>query len=229
MLSGPVIGVGGVLALLWALTSCADSVRYAASHPGDPAGYVITAAYAGLAIVAARTAVAGLAHTAGTVMSALPGRRSAAADLFALAARSSPLLIRYALIGFTGVSAVGCAAQSPAPEKSQQSIVDPGWTAEHDDPAPTAHAPRSHVPTQGEPAHGKPAPSAHATPGDTGDTVRVRPGDTLWSIAAASLPPNAGSSDVAAAWPRWYRVNRHVIGDDPDLLLPGQRLDRPSS
>lgn len=56
---------------------------------------------------------------------------------------------------------------------------------------------------------------------------RVRPGDSLWSIAAAHLPAGAAPGDVARAWPRWWRVNRQVVGDDPDLIRPGQLLRVP--
>jgi nucleoid-associated protein YgaU len=34
---------------------------------------------------------------------------------------------------------------------------------------------------------------------------------------------------VALAWPRWYAVNADVIGQDPDLIHPGQRLRIPTS
>jgi len=60
-----------------------------------------------------------------------------------------------------------------------------------------------------------------------GASVVVAPGDSLWSIAAQHLPAAATDALTAAAWPRWYAVNRSVIGDDPDLLLPGQRLTVP--
>lgn len=58
-------------------------------------------------------------------------------------------------------------------------------------------------------------------------TVRVRPGDSLWLIAAHRLGPTAGPAAVAAAWPRWYAANRDVIGDDPNLIVPGQLLSAP--
>jgi nucleoid-associated protein YgaU len=48
--------------------------------------------------------------------------------------------------------------------------------------------------------------------------VVVRPGDTLWAIAG-------GRPEQVR---RWYRTNRAVIGADPDLILPGQRLTAPS-
>lgn len=45
----------------------------------------------------------------------------------------------------------------------------------------------------------------------------VRPGDTLSSIAERMM----GSPDL---WQSIYARNRDVIGDDPDLILPGMRL-----
>jgi hypothetical protein len=58
--------------------------------------------------------------------------------------------------------------------------------------------------------------------------VTVRPGDTLWSVAAAHLGGSAGDDDIAQEWPRWYQTNRDVIGADPDLLLPGTTLLPPT-
>ena len=55
------------------------------------------------------------------------------------------------------------------------------------------------------------------------EVVVVR-GDTLWSVAARTLGPGADDAAIAAEWQRWYAANRTVVGADPDLLLPGQRL-----
>jgi len=74
---------------------------------------------------------------------------------------------------------------------------------------------------------GAPAPTPASAPPTSPQEVVVHRGDTLWGVAARSLPEGAGPADVAAAWPRWYRSNRAVIGDDPDLLRPGQRLVAP--
>ncbi|TCC28266.1 LysM peptidoglycan-binding domain-containing protein [Kribbella speibonae] len=57
--------------------------------------------------------------------------------------------------------------------------------------------------------------------------VVVRKGDSLWSIAARELGPSATAEAIAARWPDWYAANRHVIGNDPDLILPGQVLRIP--
>lgn len=60
------------------------------------------------------------------------------------------------------------------------------------------------------------------------ERVTVRAGDSLWAIAARSLGPHATDPAVAATWPRWWAGNRSVIGPDPDLLRPGQRLQPPT-
>ena len=64
------------------------------------------------------------------------------------------------------------------------------------------------------------------SPGPAAEVVVVR-GDTLWSIAARHLPPDATAADVASAVQRWHAANADVVGDDPDLILPGQVLTAP--
>jgi nucleoid-associated protein YgaU len=59
-------------------------------------------------------------------------------------------------------------------------------------------------------------------------TVVVRRGDTLWAIARAGLGSQADVASTARAVGRWHRANRDVIGPDPDLIQPGQRLASPS-
>nr|WSX73426.1 transglycosylase family protein [Streptomyces sp. NBC_00899]WSX80508.1 transglycosylase family protein [Streptomyces sp. NBC_00899] len=48
------------------------------------------------------------------------------------------------------------------------------------------------------------------------DRYTVVPGDTLSGIAA--------DQHVRGGWPKLYADNRSVVGGDPDLILPGQRL-----
>jgi nucleoid-associated protein YgaU len=55
----------------------------------------------------------------------------------------------------------------------------------------------------------------------------VRAGDTLWTLAAVQLGPLATDLEIAEHWPRWFQVNRAAIGNDPNLLLPGQILRAP--
>ncbi len=70
------------------------------------------------------------------------------------------------------------------------------------------------------------APATRPVPASGADVVVVR-GDSLWSIAARHLPDDAPESAVASAWPRWWATNHAVVGDDPDVLLPGQVLRVP--
>lgn len=56
------------------------------------------------------------------------------------------------------------------------------------------------------------------------EEVVVLRGDTLWSIAANHLGPSATAAEITVEWQRWLAVNRDVIGDDGDLILPGQEL-----
>lgn len=58
--------------------------------------------------------------------------------------------------------------------------------------------------------------------------IEVRHGDTLWAIAARSLPSGAGVEDIASATTAWHDANRDVIGDDPDLIFPAQQLVPPT-
>ena len=73
--------------------------------------------------------------------------------------------------------------------------------------------------------HGLPLPDrpeAHVSPvrAAAPQTIRVRPGDTLWAIAARSLPDGATDAQIAAATTAWHHANRTVIGADPRPDLP---------
>lgn len=102
------------------------------------------------------------------------------------------------------------AASSP-----ELDLPAPGWT-----PTPPAPTPR---PT-GEVWLVSSPPDSAAVP-----DVVVRRGDTLWGIAARHLGADATDQDVAEEWPRWFAANRDVIGSDPDLIFPGQRLVTPGA
>lgn len=59
-----------------------------------------------------------------------------------------------------------------------------------------------------------------ARAGDEDRIHEVKPGETLWTIASASIGD-------ATLWPALYRANRDQI-KDPALLYPGQRLSIPA-
>lgn len=107
--------------------------------------------------------------------------------------------------------------------------VDLDWpTAQAQQPAakkPTAAKATAPTATVARASVAKPAASKPAA-----TEVIVRPGDTLWSLAADQLTAAGPVTDVRidATWRAWYAINRAVIGADPDLILPGQQLAPPS-
>jgi nucleoid-associated protein YgaU len=75
---------------------------------------------------------------------------------------------------------------------------------------------------------GKPT-TPKAQPAGNAEPVVVRGGDSLWSIAADRLPPDSSAADIDSAWRAWYFANERVIGDNPDLIQPGQLLLPPTT
>ena len=74
---------------------------------------------------------------------------------------------------------------------------------------------------------GAPRPAMALAPAHRSRTVVVRPGDTLWDLAGQALPGPATDRTLADRWRRIYALNRAVIGPDPDLIRPGERLRVP--
>lgn len=70
----------------------------------------------------------------------------------------------------------------------------------------------------------RPAPEQHGPK----VVVPVRAGDSLWTIAQERLGPRATVADLVDYWHRIHERNAAVIGADPDLILPGQRLALPA-
>jgi hypothetical protein len=56
------------------------------------------------------------------------------------------------------------------------------------------------------------------------EEVVVATGDSLWDLAARGLPLAADDAEIEQRWREIYRANREVVGADPDLIRPGQRL-----
>lgn len=153
-----------------------------------------------------------------------------------LAARTTPALVRRALesaLGLTMATASVATGSAPAlaggptvPRAPAASL--PAATATPPSPLPSLDRPAAPPPPSphrlpAAPAPAKPPRAVPAVPA----VVVVQYGDSLWRIAARHLAPGATDVEVAAAWPRWYAANRDVVGPDPGLLLPGQRLRPP--
>jgi hypothetical protein len=92
---------------------------------------------------------------------------------------------------------------------------------------PSAHPPSAHPPSAHPPSRRSQPPSPPAA--GTALRVLVRPGDSLWRIAAQHLPRDASPARIARTWPRWYAANRAVIGTDPNRIMPGQQLQAPTT
>lgn len=57
----------------------------------------------------------------------------------------------------------------------------------------------------------------------------VEPGDSLWSISASRLGAGASDAEIDQAWHTLWRANHEVVGGDPDVIEPGQRLELPEA
>ncbi len=173
-----------------------------------------------------------------TALSALPGLAGAVGRVLlrgvlpASARRATALALGVGLV--TAPALTGCTTPPPGPAvvlaagTATPSVPDwpaaPTLSDQPTDPAPPA--PASASPAAASPAAvpdwPAPAPGAHV----------VLRGECLWSIAEADLRVRTGADPapaaVAAAVQRWWAANAEVIGDDPDLLLPGQVLTPPA-
>jgi len=86
------------------------------------------------------------------------------------------------------------------------------------------HAPAT---ASAEPQLPVPARPVGTVSADSKPGLVVHPGDTLWRLAADRLRPSAAPTEVAALVQDLHLRNRGVIGPDPDLIRPGQRLAVP--
>ena len=110
----------------------------------------------------------------------------------------------------------GRAEQGVGPPAAPRPLDGPGYVPTRPAPVHEAVGSRLMAPTP------RPTTSVH-------DLVTVHRGDSLWAIAARHLGPGVSDAQIAREWPRWYTANRDVIGDDPDLLVPGRQLRPPST
>ncbi len=233
-----VLAVAAPTPWLWCVAAgvWSDATHGVPVRPGEAlTGVVACAALAVLAVLALGVLLELLAQVPGVVGAA--ARR--------VGTRVTPRLVRRAVGAALGVAVVaavapGAAAASPPvvvlapappPDPTFAPLPDPGWA-----PPGTSSATRGAgwVPS---------APVVRAQPdvrvlspaprlGPTRDAplgVVVRRGDSLWGIAARHLGPDASDAEIARAWPAWFEANRRVVGDDPDLLRPGQRLQAPDA
>jgi nucleoid-associated protein YgaU len=220
------LGTAAALGLLLLAAPLPAPALHTLSDPDAAA----TAPVVAVAALVAWALVAWLLLTAAlTAGTCLRGRLGTGCT--AVLRRTAPAAVRRAVAVALGVGvALGAAApagaaapprpaaaSSPAPASSPGPAQALDWPA----PAPDTQAldwPVAPVPGTAAAGPDRPAPTG------VGASVVVRRGDSLWRLAADRLPADATDADVAAAWPAWWSANRAVLGDDPDLLHPGQRL-----
>ncbi len=83
--------------------------------------------------------------------------------------------------------------------------------------------------TAGRPAEAwLPVPS-RPVGGTPPSVVVVESGDSLWHIAEESRSHPRTAAEVLAVATQIHRRNRAVVGPDPDLIQPGQRLTLPNT
>jgi hypothetical protein len=127
------------------------------------------------------------------------------------------------------VEAMEPAGARPTPRRSAAPL--PPWLGGGPSRTAPAHgdeAGQTTAPRHGDKA-GDRAPRHKGKAGGSGAPGHVvEAGDTLWDIAAARLAPvQRSAANVHRYWRLIYRANRSPIGPDPDLILPGTRLDVP--
>ena len=139
---------------------------------------------------------------------------------------------------------INCAAYNDvekAEDAALEAIVAPTGSGEPSHTSTDATQPKVSPPIEEpaapSPVPTEPAPTATAVlapdPGARGPgripagrtSYTVHPGDCLWSIAAALLPPGADEAQVAAEVARLWHLNAGRIGTgDPNLILVGTVL-----
>jgi len=199
-----------------------------AAGPASPAdGILVMVALVG--VVLSLWVGLGMALSA---LSALPGAMGQACTL--LADRVAPTTVRkvVAFVLGTALTAAlvpGTAVAGSAHQSPRQAVVSSAQyavgvlahvadtTTRSGDGEDAAPGPSWSPDRRARPAHNADGPA----------DIVVHRGDSLWSIAARHLGPTATTTEISAEWHRWFAANRHVIGDDANLITPGQVLSPP--
>jgi nucleoid-associated protein YgaU len=185
---------------------------------------------------------------AATVLVALAAQTPGTAGRWAgtVLRRLAPAAVRQALavaLGLTVLTSTAGAAQAAGPASHPtiaQTATAPSLSLDWPvtpPPAPALNLDRPVPVVHHDPGRGlslvtsgpRSAPTVPAAQAFSGHPVTVRPGDSLWRIAARALPRGTAGTVIERSWHRWYAANRTVIGPDPSLIQPGQHLTPPAS
>jgi nucleoid-associated protein YgaU len=88
---------------------------------------------------------------------------------------------------------------------------------------PTGAVPHENAP----PTH--PLIARARAPASVSAWVTVRTGQSLWEISRGRLPADATPDQIAALTRSVYLRNGRTIGNDPDLIRPGEHLAIPQT
>jgi len=185
-------------AATWALVDATAALR----HPSTLAFDDVLAAFAAWLLV-------GCAGWSVLICAAAVLEATTAGRLPATTWVGCPTTVRRLLLAGLGVALVTVPGQSSTATAS-------GPTAGPGTPGMTQ---RQALPVPARPLG---AAYSQAKPG-----IVVQPGDTLWQLATDRLPALAPVGEVVDLVERFHHHNRRVVGPDPDLILPGQRLAVP--
>jgi resuscitation-promoting factor RpfA len=126
-------------------------------------------------------------------------------------------------------SRAGDRVQGPAKEKPSAGNDALGAPA----PAVAPALPEATIPIAAQAPSAAPAPVAAPPPAaaaeaPSGDAYEVRPGDTLWSIAARLAGEGATAGEIAGIVDQLWGLNADRIGTgSPDLIMAGTVLALP--
>ena len=201
------------------LLTVTDTGPAAAATGPDTAGAALTVADLGPGATRPRPAASGAALTGGALT---------IADLGPGAMRSRPAAAAVAVPDAAG-AALTVADLGPSRARAQLAAESPFTFPSAE--VRTAMTGATGSGTEMTAADNRPSELRTAEADDPGaETWIVEAGDHLWAIAAETVADRTGHTDdesVGAYWQRLIEANRHIVGDDPDLIHPGQIIELP--
>lgn len=229
--AGLVLIAGSAAVLAGARLTCA-TVLSGLAHAARLFGHVAAdrCAQAAIAMSPARFRRVVAASCAGLI---LTGTGFATAAAAAPDAPSPGWPTRPAESSTTAPSSPGWPTRSPdspsaSPPSSPAPPSEESTSPTADDKDPTT--PYPDAPTQRPDSSGTDSGRASDDDNDTAptspDVATVSAGDSLWAIAAEHYA-GAETAELLDRVDAIHDANRHIIGADPNLIMPGQRLEMP--
>lgn len=219
----------GLVATWWLASGAAASLASPDTWRGGFEDLLVAVCAVALLACATRLWVVTTATTLGLVRGRLPQDAHGLTRRLVLAACGAAVVAGVsspALAGGSGGSGdLERLAGLPLPDRATASSAARPAASQH----PVSEHPVTEHPAAGRPAVVRAASGADGEEVDEVDEVVVRAGDSLWSLAADRLPRWATTDEIDRAWRAVYAANRAEIGDDPGLIVPGQRLRLPGT